>query len=451
MLFKYLAPALAATILLTGITATPAQALTGFGTIPTPTSTSTPELSQQSPEPTSSAAPEAIQPSTLSRGTTLPESPAPEPAPTQSSAPSRVPAPALKVTVATGDLVGKTMSVSKRTGKRLQGVILGAGTASGRYFEVQSYNEASRSWKTISSGYSTTGGAWSAQISPTTEDKQILRLAIPNSDETYAAYTGPSTTVSRIRDKFTVNTNKNPATIHSVPWDQKEFKFWTSIYSDGFAAQLERYDGKKWVKVSSLTTTRSQYQYSFKLPLGNSKSKDTTVKYRVNMPATTYYEASISKVIDVRWENPKLYKGAQKTAYSYTAKYCPAVMIRFDSKLNKAGAWGKAQLGDKPKLITLYTKIPSKHLKTVALHECSHFYQWNAATNSNNKGWDAYKAASNKLMGTKNDLGMERVNECMSATWGGHTYWTYGASAKLCSQAKVKDFVQKSLKGQKVT
>lgn len=449
MISKYLAPALAATVLLAGLTATPAQALTGASATPSPTPTSA-ISSAPTQTPTAAAAPKAPQASTATESTVPAASASPRA--TQSPSPEKPSAPVLKASVAAGDLSGKTLNVSKRTGKKLMGTLIGGSVVQGRYFEIQSYGGSPASWKILTNGYSTPTGEWSAYLSSSTDDKQVLRFVVPESDGVYAAYTGPSTTVNRTKEKFAVSTDQNPSVIHSVPWEQKEFKIWTSIYTDKLTAQLERYDGKKWAKVSSLVTNKSQYQYSFKLPKGTTKSKDGTVKYRVTIPASTYYETVTSQTINVRWENPNFYKGTQKTAYGYTAKQCPAVLVRMDAGLNKQGRWGQASLSYKEvKYYKLYTKIPAKYLKTVALHECSHFYQFATAINANNKGWDAYKAAANKLMGTKGDLGMERVNECMSATWGGHNYWTYGATAKLCAKPAVKSFVQKSLKGQKVT
>lgn len=464
MISKYLAPALAATVLLAGLTATPASALTGSETTPSPTATATASPAPgQDPTENSTAQPVAPSPTATSQPVAPTKSPTPtttptqapkatateSPAPTQPT-PAPTQAPALKPTVFSGDLSGKGFALAKRDWKKLQGTASSA--TSGRYFEIQVYRPATKGWEKLTYGYTSADGAWVAYLDSTTDDSQTLRFTFPKADSSYAAYTGPSTTVTRTKGTFAINTTQNPTTIHGVPWEQREFKIWTSIYTDKLTAQLERYDGKKWIKVSSLTTDKSQYQYSFKLPKGTTKSKDQTLKYRVTMPASTYYGAVSSKAIDVRWENPNFYKGTQKTAYSYTAKQCPAVLVRMDGSLEKKGRWGEAALTyNDTKYYKLYTKIPAKHLKTVALHECSHFHQFATAINANNKGWDAYKAAANKLMGTKGDTGMERVNECMSDTWAKHSYWSYGASAKLCSQPKVKDFVQKSLKGQKVT
>jgi len=454
MISKYLVPALAATVLLAGLTATPASALTGSESTPSPTATATDSSTPtQSPTATSTAQPVAPSPTATAQPVAPTKSAAPAPTQTTATeqpAPSPTQAPSLKSTVLTGDLSGKGFAFPKREWKKIQGTASSA--ASGRYFEIQVYRPATKGWEKLTYGYTSANGAWYAYLDSTTDDSQILRFTFPKADSSYAAYTGPSTTVTRTKGTFAINTTQNPTTIHGVPWEQREFKIWTSIYTDKLTAQLERYDGKKWIKVSSLTTNRSQYQYSFKLPKGNSKSKDQTLKYRVTMPASTYYGAVSSKAIDVRWENPNFYKGTQKTAYGYAASKCPAMLVRMDAGLAKKNRWGEAALSyNGTKYYKIYTKIPAKHLKTVVLHECSHFYQFATSINANNKGWDAYKAAANKLMGTKGDMGMERVNECMSDTWAKHSYWSYGASAKLCSQPKVKDFVQKSLKGQKVT
>lgn len=452
-----IAATLAATVILAGIVLPAQSALAEEGSSAVNQPTTPAPTSSQSSTPAPSATASPTTPATDPNPIVSPIATPPAAKPTSTPKPTATPIPRsvperLQTTVATGDLMGVQLKAPKREKFLLHGTVSTDGAAQGRYFKLESYSPTTKRWTSFTAGRTTSAGAWEAYIAPTTDDTQTVRLVISAIDTGFEPYTSPSTTVVRTKGTIDVNTNQNPATIKSVPWEQQQFKAWTSFYTSGVPLQLQKLDGKTWKAVSSLTTNNSTYQYSFNLPKGDAKSKNTTVKYRVVLSSSMNFEAATSSTIDVIWENPNLYTGTQKTAYSYSAKYCPTVMISLDSKLNQTGAWGKAQIGsNRPKVMVLYTKIPSNNLKTVALHECSHFYQWNTANNKDNKGWDAYKAAANKLMGTKDDLGMERVNECMSATWGGHNYWTYGASAKLCGQAKVKDFVQKSLKGQKVT
>lgn len=429
MISKYLAPTLAAAVLLTGLTALPAQAATVAPTV------------GPSATPSSSTATKSSEPNAPQENTT----PTPEPLPTE------IPAPvALKETQGTGQLQGVGFSLPKRNGIAIRGTLSVNPEKPTREYRIESYDSISGRWFTYSRSITDQQGNWTNSVKSTSDDVQILRIVVPEADGAYGAYTGPATTIKRTKDIPTVTPKSTPDTVVSVPWEQKYFKFKIDKGSTGTQVQLQNKVGTKWVKISSLTTSSGIWEYQFRLPLGNKNSADTTQGYRIALDSSTYFDGATSKQINVRWENPNRYTGTAKKVYGYTGSRCPAVLIRMDGSIHKNGAWGRAEMTSDPGVIRISTQVPSKYLRDVSLHECSHFIQYRTATNSNNAGWADYKAKANKLMGTSGELGMERVNECMTATWGSHSYWTYGATAKLCGQAKVNDFVQKSLKGQKV-
>lgn len=442
MLSKYLAPTLAAAVLLTGLTGLPAQATPTVGSTATPQPTPT-------AEPTSAA---SAQPRVQSTEQPT-ENPTPEPTQTEAPAPAptQTPTPVvLKDTESAGQLQGVKFSVSKRTGAALRGTVSVNPEKPFREYLIESYDSTTKKWSTYSRSITDNKGGWYNSIKATTVDSQVLRIVLPASDGVYKAYTGPATTIQRTKDSTAVNPSGMPSTLTSVPWEQKYFKFKLVKAPEGAQLQLQKKSGSKWLKVSTQKTNSRVWDYQFKLPKGSKSSADTTQGYRIALDASTYYNAATSKQINVRWENPARYSGTAKKVYGYTSSRCPAVLIRMDGNIHKKGAWGKAEITGDPGVIRISTKIPSKYLRDVSLHECSHFIQYRTATNKNNKGWSDYKAKANKLLGTKGELGMERINECMTASWGSHSYWTYGASAKFCSQSKVKTFVQNSLLGRKV-
>lgn len=461
---KHIAAGLAAAVVFTGLVAAPAQALTTS----TPTATSTAGSSETKAIPSS---PDPVVSSPSSAATL---SPTAAPSPTANSKPSPVPTPApsqrvapqdntpveepvkvLQSTIASGDLTGVARNSPKYSWVSISGNVSIGAEGLSRQYRVEVLDPKTKIWSTYLSGWTLTNGTWYNYIDATKEDTQTFRLVV-DADDSYDKYTGPATVFKRTKLSMVLtnmSNTKEGSTFVTVPWEQKKFDVFLSRAVSGLTLELQNLRGKKWVTTSKLTTKSGINSYSFDLPKGNSKSKNTTQSYRAIFAATVDYEGSTSATTNYRWENPYLYTGTQKTAYNYTAKYCPTVMIKMDSSLEKKGRWGQAHLGGNQKIFSLYTKTPAKHLKTVALHECSHFYQWDTANNANNKsagGWNAYNSAANKLMGTKNEIGIERVNECMSDTWNKHSYWSYGATAKICAQPKVKDFVQKSLKGQKV-
>lgn len=446
MLSKYLAPTLAAAVLLTGLTALPAQAITATANptvSPTVEPSATSASSEPVPEPT--AEPKTSEPSVA------PTAEADQEVPGETVTPTPTPVtPVLKDTKSTGQLQGVSFSLAKRNGLALRGVVSVNPQKPFRDYQIETYDAKTGQWSIYSRGLTDSYGGWYNSLKSTTDDTQILRLVVPEADGVYASYTGPSTVIQRTKDATAVNPSGMPDTVISAPWEQRYFNFKLTKAPDNAQAELQKKVGSKWVKVSSLTTASRTWDYQFKLPLGNKKSANSTIGYRVALSASTYYDAATSKQINVSWENPTKYTGTAKTVYGYTASKCPSVLIRIDANLHKSGAWGRAEITKDPAVIRISTKVPSKYLRDVSLHECSHFIQYATATNKNNAGWTDYKNKANKLLGTTGELGMERINECMTATWGSHSYWTYGASTKFCGQAKVKTFVQNSLLGRKV-
>lgn len=459
-MYRSLAASLVAVALVIGGAAVPAQALNAG---------SAAESSSEAVQPT--ASPSATAAPTPAPSPSAPVSP--KPAPTPSVAPSPQPSaspvpqptaqPQVQVPVAppaqplkknspTGDLRGVAKSIPKMSITTLAGNVNGGPGQSVRKFTIEILDPQSKKWLTYAQGTTYSDGFWYKYLDSTTADQQILRLVV-EADGTYEKYVGPVTVLNRTKLDLRIFTiAPQGISITTVPWVQKQFAVSITRPVSGITLELQNLRAGKWVTVSKLPTKAGVSNYTMDLPLGNSKSTNTTQTYRVSAAASVNYGAAASDSNQtVRWENPKLYTGMQKTAYGYSSQYCPTVLVRSVNDL-KQGRWGEANLGTTEDSYRIYSKVPAQHIRTVALHECSHFHQYKAATNKNNSGgWAAYMNAANRVLGTKGEIGMEIINECMSDRWAKHSYWSYGATPQICAKPAVKSFVQKTFDGQKVT
>ena len=363
---------------------------------------------------------------------------------------TEAPAPKLKTNKVSGNLSGTTLKIPKNEWREVKGKITQNAWGNARIFRIEIYSSSTKKWSTYKRGETDPQGGWKEYIEKTSAASQLMRLVV-EADDTYEKYTGPKTTIQRGKTTIKISVGANAPTIHSVPWEQQRFRFSTNDSSTALPFQLQKKSGKKWVRVSGLTSKKGMADYSFKLPLGNKSSRDGTVAYRVAMTGNSGYEAVGSATRNVRWENPNRYTGMAKKAYDYAKGYCPAVLVRLDGNLAKSGRWGEYIIGSNPATMKVYSRTPDQHLRTVALHECAHNLQEKSAAKAGKGGWASYQAKANQLFGTQGSDGIELAAECMAYNMGPKSYWAYGANSSLCSRSAVKSFAVASIKGQRVS
>jgi hypothetical protein len=115
-------------------------------------------------------------------------------------------------------------------------------------------------------------------------------------------------------------------------------------------------------------------------PAWSTKAVKATVRYRLRSSAYTdattggVRNTSTSDVVKITYENQKRYTGLAKQIYDDAKPYCPNTAVHVTSLQDRAGDYQTGTL-----LIRAVPDIASYepiHLRSVALHECSHQRQW---------------------------------------------------------------------------
>ena len=241
--------------------------------------------------------------------------------------------------------------------------------------------------------------------------------------------------------KTHITTTKQSLSLKSVsvlrpratPWGANNLKVQIAPkYSTGYVknakltVKLQRRTGTKG-KWATIRTVKNQgYGYkNYALPKkAKSYKSSATVYYRavVSAPAVKTAYTGAKKVI---WDNPRTGSAMEKKAHGYINKYCGDIPVVITT--TKKGTWGRAVMP--ANVIYIDKKVPAKHLRTVALHECGHIKQFQVY----GKSWASFKKQMDKLYGQKNGKGMEQNADCIANYWHKNSYYGYGGS---CSGKK---------------
>lgn len=307
-----------------------------------------------------------------------------------------------------GVLNGQKHFFSKNSKVNVSGTVSGAN----RTVQIIKYNTSTGKWDVIHSGKSDSKGKYSIPVIVKSSGKYAVIFPFIDG---YKATVGYST-------EITVS-NTKPSTspiikfAKTVPWQNNNISGKISgvpvnVYS---TVSLQQKSGSTWKNVSK-TTVKGNSNYNFSLYKGNTKSKDATQYYRIVISGSGITTTTINN-LNVVWDNPLIGSAQARNAYNYVKAYCPDSAIVVKQLPNNL--WGTAELGKN--IINISPKVPSKHLRSVALHECAHHRQYSLYS----RDWTGFKNRMNKIYGRKGDLGMENNTECIANYWYKNSYWGY--------------------------
>lgn len=345
-------------------------------------------------------------------------------------------------TVTSSTLAGKTIAAPSSNNLMVSGIV-SSSTTSSRTINIQRYNASSKSWINVAKAYTNSKTKKFSVNLPYLYSYGVsekFRIAV-EADSYDNSYYGPTTIVNVGKGKFTASSPYISKT-KTVPWDKNSvYTYVTSNTAVGNKVKprvyLEKYVGKKWVVVNSVVGSGN---VTLAIPQGNANSANGTQSFRIRVGATAYSNVTTTGVVRATWENPNRYTGTARTAYNYMKPYCPTTMITVGN-LNP-GIWGIAHLGGTDKRVTISSKVPAKHLRTVALHECAHHKQGDIYISS----WDSFRKKMNSVYGQSQNgsKGLEQNADCIANIYARNSYWAYGvscsgargAAAKAISQGK---------------
>lgn len=210
-----------------------------------------------------------------------------------------------------------------------------------------------------------------------------------------------------------------------VPWVPNNINI--SIFDSNYISTTTTVETQQKIKNTWKTVTKSTTKnraLKIALPKGNKKSAhNTKLNYRLKVSGkglnTKYHTLPT-----IRWVNATKGNAIERKAYSYIQKYCPNAALYVDNKVAKT-AWGIALLSD-AQVIKISPKVPNKHLRTVALHECGHQIQWKV----HKTNWNKFVKKMDKVYGQKNGLGMEQNADCIANAWHKNSYFGYKGNCK---------------------
>lgn len=331
---------------------------------------------------------------------------------------------AAKTTILTGSTLvnGKTITAPGPNAFEIKGNINSTET---RLVELQTFDAKTASWVTYNSWYNTS--SYDFWLPGSDAASAAWRIHLPATANYTEASTG-STVIKRVL--VDVGVNMVNGFVENVPWVNTTLSWSLGGANTGTAVTVQQLRGTSWVTVKKTTSVSGQ-MVTYVVPHGSTKSANATLKFRLLVAKTGLgWAATTSSTSNLIWSNPYKYTGVAKTAYNYMKAYCPTTPIVIQNSPMSGGTlWGVNHLGQN--YITLYGKIPAKHLQTVSLHECGHTRQWKLY----NTDWDNFYTKMNSIYGQKasSNLGMEQNADCIANAWHKNSYFGYKGN---CSGAK---------------
>ncbi len=189
--------------------------------------------------------------------------------------------------------------------------------------------------------------------------------------------------------------------------------------------------GTKWTTIARRTTDGPGYGLAkFTTP---STTATVTRKYRYQVSGTTAERGVTSRVTTVRHMNPRDYRGAVRTAYTYMKSYCPRQVITLSSNPRQNTSFSTYP---NMQIELARTLTPGKIMQYIALHECAHIRTFKVYGDS----IDAGEKKLDKIYGKGN--GVEMLADCMAYRMGadkryGGSYTTRCTGARGTAAAKV--------------
>lgn len=189
--------------------------------------------------------------------------------------------------------------------------------------------------------------------------------------------------------------------------------------------------GKKWTTIARRATAGPGYVTArFSTP---STSATVTRKYRYQVAGTTAERGVTSRVTTVRHMNPKDYRGAVRTAYTYMKRYCPRQVITLSSNPRQDTSYSTYPT---MQIELARTLTPGKTMQYIALHECAHIRTFKVYGDS----IDAGEKRLDRIYGKGN--GVEMLADCMAYRMGadkryGGSYTTRCTGARGTAAQKV--------------
>ncbi|WP_417219416.1 hypothetical protein [Arthrobacter sp.] len=182
--------------------------------------------------------------------------------------------------------------------------------------------------------------------------------------------------------------------------------------------------GRKWTTIARRTTSSPGYGLAkFTTP---STTATVTRKYRYQVSGTTAERPVTSRVTTVRHMNPRDYRGAVRTAYTYMKSYCPRQVITLSPDPREDTSFSTYP---DLQIELARTLRPGKTMQYIALHECAHIRTFKVYGDS----IDAGEKKLDKIYGKGN--GVEMLADCMSYRMGADVGYG-GAYTTRCTGAR---------------
>jgi hypothetical protein len=154
-------------------------------------------------------------------------------------------------------------------------------------------------------------------------------------------------------------------------------------------------------------------------------AKGATVRYRVLVPTGgSIREGDVSPAVTVRYENVHRYTGFKLSMYKAVRRYCPAATIhvmRLPGGEAGEQPFGRYELRIAPSV----RSYRAAYARSVALHECGHYLQWNNY-GASSAGYRTMLRQANRIYGTNHNIPMEHMADCVARAVEPHGYLGYG-------------------------
>lgn len=189
--------------------------------------------------------------------------------------------------------------------------------------------------------------------------------------------------------------------------------------------------GTKWTTIARRTTSGPGYGTArFTTP---PTTATVTRKYRYQVSGTTAERGVTSRATTVRHMNPKDYRGAVRTAYTYMKHYCPRQVITLSSNPRQDTSYSTYP---NMQIELARTLTPGKTMQYIALHECAHIRTFKVYGDSIEAG----EKKLDKIYGR--GYGVEMLADCMAYRMGadkhfGGSYTTRCTGARGTAAARV--------------
>lgn len=344
--------------------------------------------------------------------------------------------------VTDSNFTGQSINVLRSKSYRFKATVSNQ-SLTDRNVYVQKYNQKTKKWDNVLSNKTGTKNlfTFSFLAKPSLDAVEEYRLHTP-ATANQSVYTSKITKIKRTLDNFKVISSV-PTKAKLAPWTTTDLHFYVDTNSAKKWVTLQRKIGDEpWKNIGKTLSKTVPGTYTFKTSKGTTNSRTIKIQYRVYLYADTYNNSATSKAQTASWDNPYRYTGMKKEMWNYTKKQCPTTLVETDSKLAAKGAWGLAKTSTN--ISVFYSKVTSKHRRTVANHECAHHLQYASYKKSKNN-YASFLSYLDKAYGTSKGKGLEKSADCMANIMNKNSYWAYGASS--CSGTR-DTIARAMLKGQ---